>query len=212
MASIRSDVEVSDPWRKAGFDCKPYNGEGQEEAKRFAKHILDAADGKEYSSQAGAGPWTAGDVFRGDHEGGINNPIVAPQAATRANKQRARDTRNKQTMTYFLKHILVETLKDFYRTSFAADPKGALDHFIANEAGGETAEPKIQDIKAQMQGATIIGVAGYRLGSIHSFAMHLTALNGTITDANERVSEHDIAVMVLDKISKASVGGISQGI
>ena len=137
MSRMNAELEVTEPWRKAGFKCKPYSMQDPEDAKRFAKHIVDAADGKEYAKNDGSGPWTAGDVLRGDHEGGTNNPIPpGGAAATRATKIRNQQSRDKQTFTFFLDHILVETLKDFYRSNFRGDPEGALAHFIQNEAGG----------------------------------------------------------------------------
>ena len=76
---------------QAGFLVEPFDSADPEKAERFLRKLLSAADEKEVNQ------WTAGDVMRGDDEGGINNPLAANMAvANRTAKTRAHNVRMKQ--------------------------------------------------------------------------------------------------------------------
>jgi hypothetical protein len=118
MSSRRDmELEASEPWRKAGFLVRPYHGNNREDAIRFARELPSALDLHDMSKAT----WTAGDVLRGDHEAGSNNPIPAGgAAATRATKIAAATVRSKATLALIVKHVLNTTLCDKLRAFMAA--------------------------------------------------------------------------------------------
>lgn len=203
---MSGELETTEPWRRAGFLCKPYAGNDQEDAKRFYKEFADALDLESYDK----GTWTGGDVIRGDHEGGTNNPINVGNAAQRAAKTRNSEVRKKHVLALLVKHILNQPLADRLRAFRAtADVEAAWNDFQTSECGGATPEPAIDEIKAKMAAATIIGEVGYTIGSITNMANWLQSTNASITDAAQRHDEHKLAALMLDKIAKANQTGIS---
>ena len=163
-------LEASEAWRKAGFFVRPYHGHDEEDAKRFHKEILMALDGEMLSVSSGIN-YTMGDVARGDDTGGSNNPAVGA-AATVATINRAHAVRARHVLQKINKHILNPDTKekmDTFRTD-AQPAEAALAWFVANECGGATPAPRVNDYKHEMRTLTIIGEAGYRVGSINSFS------------------------------------------
>ena len=207
QSQIEQELEASEPWRRAKqFIAKPYGVRDREEAKRFLKNFLSASEGVEMPGNE----WTYRDVYDGNHEGGTNNPIApGGGAAVQARKLRQANVRFSKAMAMLKEHMLVHAIKDKFSDDYVNDPEGALAWFLAEECGGPTSEPAVNEIKAEMQAATIIGAVGYKLGSVSSFALFLQQLNGKITNAAERMSEHDVAVLVLDKLGKSQQQAVS---
>ena len=200
--AIEAELEASEPWRRSKqFIAKPYGERNRDVAKRFLKHFLDGAEGLEMPGSE----WTYADVFRGDDEGGSNNPMGAAAAAVLAAKRRRRNVRVGKAIALFKTHMLIETIKEHVRQNYANDPEGVIDWFERTECGGATSEPAVNEIKAEMTAATLLGTVGYKLGSVSSFALCLQQMNCRISDVNDRFEEHDLAVFVLDKLAKAAL-------
>lgn len=167
---IEQELEASEPWRRARqFITKPYGQRDREEAKRFMKNFMDAAEGESMPGDE----WTLADVFNGDHEGGSNNPIGGGPAAVVASKTRKSNVRMSKAMAVLKAHMTVDSIKEHLRVNFANDPEGAVTWFQQNECGGATPEPAVNEIKAEMTAATVLGAVGYKLGSVSSFALYL---------------------------------------
>ena len=204
--AIEAELEASEPWRRSKqFIAKPYGERNRDVAKRFLKHFLDGAEGLEMPGSE----WTYADVFRGDDEGGSNNPMGAAAAAVLAAKRRRRNVRVGKAIALFKTHMLIETIKEHVRQNYANDPEGVIDWFERTECGGATSEPAVNEIKAEMTAATLLGTVGYKLGSVSSFALCLQQMNCRISDVNDRFEEHDLAVFVLDKLAKAAQQAVS---
>ena len=127
QARVQRELEASEPWRKAGFKVKPYYGNDQEDAKRFVKEFPTQLDLDLLKDD-----FTKGDVVRGDHEGGSNNPIPGGlAAATRAAKQRKADARSRQTAAEIVRHILNPTLTDKYAAApFTGDAEAIWNDMV----------------------------------------------------------------------------------
>jgi hypothetical protein len=205
-----AELEASEPWRKAGFLVRPYHGNNREDAIRFARELPSALDLHDLSKAT----WTAGDVLRGDHEAGSNNPIPAGgAAATRATKIAAATVRSKATLALLVKHVLNTTLCDKLRAFRAAAPltcaEDAWNDFLAVECGGATSEPVVDTIQAGIRAATIVGLVGYSVGSVQNMINWMQAENRTITNAADRFTDEKLASMLLEKIAKANQTGVS---
>ena len=207
MAQINNAIlQATESWRKAGFICAPYCGNDREDAKRFRKQFESAIDGENFNK----GAWTGGDVLMGTHEGGSLNP-AAGNAAAIASKNQLAMVRSKQVLAIFTKHCLNETHAARVR-GFRASARPAEDawrDFVATECGGVTPETLEEGIKAECREATILGTTGFQVGSIPQFTNWLEAKNNEITDATHRLSEHELAVILLGAISKTGQGSIS---
>ena len=81
--------------------------------------------------------------------------------------------------------------------------------FVANECGGATPAPRVNDYKHEMRTLTIIGEAGYRVGSINSFSNALDLINAKITDPADRMTEHDRTELILNAVMSANQGAVS---
>ena len=97
---------------------------------------------------------------------------------------------------------------DGFRTS-AQPAEDALAWFVANECGGATPAPRVNDYKHEMRTLTIIGEAGYRVGSINSFSNALDLINAKITDPADRMTEHDRTELILNAVMSANQGAVS---
>lgn len=204
MAQLNNALlQTTESWRKAGFSCAPYAGNDREDAKRFAKQFMNAIDSETYNK----GDWTGGDVLLGTHEGGTLNP-AAGNAAAIASKNKLALVRSKQVLAIFAKHCLNETHAErvrSFRTS-AHPAEDAWRDFLATECGGATPETLEESIKAECREATILGTTGFQVGSIPHFTNWLQAKNNEITDQTHRLSEHELAVILLGAISKTGQG------
>ena len=78
MGVMATDIDVSQPWRKAGFHCAPYTN-GPEDGERFVRDYEQGADGVDVDKTE-----VMSSVLDGTHEGGLNGPVI-PAAATAAN-------------------------------------------------------------------------------------------------------------------------------
>ena len=207
MAQLNNTIlQTTESWRKAGFSCAPYAGNDREDAKRFAKQFMNAIDSESYNK----GDWTGGDVLMGTHEGGTLNP-AAGNAAAIASKNKLALVRSKQVLAIFAKHCLNETHAErvrSFRTS-AHPAEDAWRDFLATECGGTTPETLEESIKAECREATILGTTGFQVGSIPHFTNWLQAKNNEITDQTHRLSEHELAVILLGAISKTGQGSLS---
>ena len=147
-------LEASEAWRKAGFLVRPFHGHDEEDAKRFHKQILMALDGEMINVSSGIN-YTMGDVARGDDTGGSNNPAVGA-AATVATINRAHTVCARHVLQKINKHILNPDTKekmDTFRTD-AQPAEAALAWFVANECGGATPAPCVNDYKHEMRTLT----------------------------------------------------------
>ena len=77
------------------------------------------------------------------------------------------------------------------------------------ECGGATPAPRVNDYKHEMRTLTIIGEAGYRVGSINSFSNALDLINAKITDPADRMTEHDRTELILNAVMSANQGAVS---
>ena len=202
----KSILQTTESWRKAGFICAPYHGNDREDAKRFRTQFENAIDCETYNK----GQWSGGDVLMGNHEGGTLNPSTGNAAAVQSKNQLSL-VRSKQVLAIFIKHCLNETHASHVR-SFRTGTHPAEDawrDFIATECGGTTPETLEESIKSECRDATILGTTGFQVGSISHFTNWLQAKNNEITDATHRLTEHELAVILLGAISKTGQAAIS---
>ena len=108
MGSITTHVDLVQPWRKTFPFARPPEPGLKADAKRFVRELPEGADSKELSDG-----YTLGDVFRGEHEGGLaaTAPVIGGTAAIIAVKIRRRDSRRKAASSCLLQYVQDENLK-----------------------------------------------------------------------------------------------------
>ena len=209
--SPANEVAWSEPWRK-NFHCKPYDGD-RTDAMRFMREfsevsvLIEADD--EYAVQ---------DVLFGRDRGGnhaLAPPLPPPQAGNppapnpaHALAVNAMRKRKRKTGAIILKYMVnCEMLKQTLRQHLG-DGYEMWQLWMRTQIETPT-ESSAEAIKMVINSASMLGAVGYHKGALQSLKSWLDAENAKIQTVEDRVSEHQLAVRILDMLVKANVTYIS---
>ena len=148
------------------------------------------------------------ETLRGVDNGGLVTAAAAVAAGgaapvLNAGAQRRRNTRLRKGYKLLFKHVENESIRSRFETE--ARNNGELCWNILDaECAAPEDEMVSEQIKAIIQGATILHVCGYIESSVTLFSRYLTHTNGKIQPVNSRLSEHELSVKMLSAISSAA--------
>ena len=196
-------IDVVQPWRKSFPFCRPPTPGDKADAIRFAKEFPEGAD-----EQDAGDNWTVGDVLRGDHDGGLAAGaavLALGMGAVAVATRRRRDNRRKFARSLLLKYLQDEDLKEKLRPLHG---EAAWREYLRLEVGTPT-EATSEDKKGRIRAASILGAVGFNARSIAAFELFITGINASIEPAADRMSEHDMAVVMLKAIIATRVPNLA---
>ena len=215
--SPENEVAYLEPWRK-NFHCRPYSGD-RTDALRFSREFTECSILINVDDD-----FTVQDVLFGRDQGGGNPaapPLPPPQipnpagaaGAMMANPAhqdavRKRGKRRRKAAAVILKYMVnCEALKQTLRQHLG-DGHDMWQLWNATQVEVPT-ESSSEAIKMSINAATILGTVGYHKGTLQSIKSWLDAENAKIQLVADRLTEHQLAVRVLDMLVKANITYIS---
>ena len=199
-----SDADVTEPWRKAGFVCKPTDATTTD-SLRFSKEFLEGCEELDADKR-----FSVAQVLDGTHEGGRNGAAI-PAANNAANnkKRDERTKRRRKTATVFLKHIIgSEEYKEHMRARFAQDGEAMWDDYLTSMVKPPTELTNSQR-KAEISSSNMLSTVGHVTGAITKYYQWIDAKNAQIQPAGARLTQHDLACKMLDALSLTGATYIS---
>jgi hypothetical protein len=184
--------------------CCPHDGTKGLAFRRFADDFLTAlatVDLKDANEI-----YDCAESMLGIDEGGPETPPNAaapiPMAGGIA-AQRRRTRRLKVAYIHLYKHLTDRSLQQMLADEAHNDGYEAWQ-IVKRECDEPITDLEIQDLKSNVRNLTILGSVGYQNFSISQFRRALNDENGKIPDQADRVSEHDLCLILLQEIAKSS--------
>ena len=207
--------DVYEPWRRQGFWVRPWQGD-RSDGSRFLRQYLEQAGRYEADTD-----WTHDEVLLGKDGGGDAATAPAFGAPVGANGEpaggnaRDRTRRLKTVSAKFLDHILSETAKSTLKAANAANEYDARAQFVRfrQDMCDPTDAGDVMDLKADINGATILATVGYHVNSIIEMQQWYDYQNARIEPIADRLSSHDTqwAIGIRQLATCGDVVGYPQG-
>ena len=164
---MATDIDVSQPWRKAGFHCAPYTN-GPEDGERFVRDYEQGADGVDVDKTE-----VMSSVLNRTHEGGLNGPVIpAGNAGANVTKRLMCAKRQKKTAADIKLHIETgaPAIWDALHKAHPGDGEAQWALFKTLVIKPPT-ESSAEDKKADIRNRTLLGSVGFRVGSLTNFSV-----------------------------------------
>ena len=184
--------------------CCPHDGTKGLAFRRFADDFLTALATIDLKDPNEV--YDCAEAMLGIDEGGPNTPpggagpIPLPGGAV---AQRRRVKRLKIGYVHLYKHLTDRSLQQMIADEANNDGYEAWE-IVKRECDEPITDLELQDMKTNVRNLTILGSVGYHNFSISQFRRALNDENSKIPDQNDRVSEHDLCLILLQEIAKSS--------
>lgn len=149
--------------------------------------------------------WDLAECLVGVDEGGDVPPpgAIAPIPPGGQAAQRRRAKRLKLSYAHLYKHIADESLQRMLAQYAFNDGREAW-RIVFRECFEPVTELELEDLRRNVRTMTILSSVGYSEHSVSKFHRALSDENGKIPDAADRIQEHELCLLVLGGIARAS--------
>ena len=181
------------------FGCPPWNGARGLPWRRFKNDFiiyLGTIEIKDNADEFGLDDEILGRTEGGDAAGAPAAPATAPS-------RRLKSKRVKRSYNLIMSHITDEALKTTVANEANYDARQAW--LVCIREGEEvTTELELENQKAAVRALTIKGSVGIQDNSLSMYAREVREKNSLITIERERLTEHELALQMLNQISVVS--------